>query len=171
MKITEQDALRFESKIAKSEGCWLWTGGTISKVPGRDYGRFVAGGKKLLAHRVSYQIANGRLPKRKEICHSCDCPRCVNPGHLFAGTHLVNMRDMFAKGRREHACGDRNGARTMPERHARGTRHPRHRLSEGQVLRIRELDGRIAHAEIARHYNVSDGCVQGILKRRTWRHL
>jgi len=64
--------------------CWLWKGIYFAG----GYGKFHDG-----AHRVSYKIKNGKIPKGKEICHKCNNQSCVNPSHLYAGTHKDNMND------------------------------------------------------------------------------
>lgn len=51
------------------------------------------------AHRVSWIIFRGKIPKGKHVLHKCDTPLCVNPKHLFIGTALDNIRDCFNKGR------------------------------------------------------------------------
>lgn len=62
----------------------------------------------LLAHRVAYQIYYGvDLTPDDIVCHKCDNPSCINPKHLFVGTHEDNVRDRVAKGR--SAIGERNG--------------------------------------------------------------
>lgn len=53
-------------------------------------------GKKL-AHRLSYEDANGTIPVGMHIMHSCDNPACVNPSHLSAGTAGDNMQDCSRK--------------------------------------------------------------------------
>lgn len=100
---------RFEAKFQKSEGCWNWTGALGTGKGESRYGQIKHQGKTLRAHVVSYQLHKGEVPDGLCVCHSCDNPRCVNPGHLFLGTHLVNMHDMYAKGRRKAASGERNG--------------------------------------------------------------
>jgi transcriptional regulator with XRE-family HTH domain len=73
--------------------CWVWTGPANEKRGG--YGRW----RRALAHRHSWELANGPIPDGLWILHHCDNPPCVNPAHLYAGTHLDNMRDMAERGR------------------------------------------------------------------------
>lgn len=86
---------RFWNKVEKSDGCWNWIG---SKRVG--YGAFKINGKVTGAHRYSFELKNGKIPDGMIICHSCDNPSCVNPDHLFLGSHRDNTIDAFNKGRR-----------------------------------------------------------------------
>ncbi len=80
-------------KVTES-GCWLWTGNLL-----KGYGRMP--GSQLRAHRVSYEMHKGHIPPDICVLHRCDVPCCVNPGHLFLGTHTDNNRDKVLKGRQK----------------------------------------------------------------------
>ena len=131
----ESDKERFWSKVNKNaSGCWLWIGSMADS----GYGAFSFARKTHGAHRASWMLHFGSIPYGLCVLHNCpdgDNPLCVNPGHLWLGTHQDNSDDMIAKGRsscseahsaiilRVVARGDRNGSRTHPESLARGNRH------------------------------------------------
>jgi hypothetical protein len=99
--------------------CWVWTAGKDEC----GYGVIRVGPRGMKAHRLSLALAGNPPPSGKEACHKCDNPGCVNPAHLFIGTHLENMRDCHAKGRNAVLRGDDSPSRRHPERLARGDRH------------------------------------------------
>lgn len=86
----------FARHVERRGECWIWVG-AIGK---HGYGLFNVDRRCVLAHRVAWQIASGQqAPKGLEICHRCDTPLCVNPAHLFVGTHADNMADGKNKNR------------------------------------------------------------------------
>lgn len=89
---------RFAAKVKDTGSCWLWTGACSDN----GYGQVRIGGRKgttVSAHRIVWQLCRGPIPNDLKVCHTCDIPNCVNPNHLFLGTHQMNMDDMILKGR------------------------------------------------------------------------
>lgn len=78
-----------------NSGCWLWTTGLIKA----GYGTLYWEGTTLRAHRMSYEVFVGPIPDGLFICHSCDNRACINPDHLWPGTHRDNIDDKIRKGR------------------------------------------------------------------------
>lgn len=88
---------RFLSKIKKnSKGCWIWQGATYMN----GYGHLRANAKYWSAHRFSYTLFKGEIPKGLVVMHTCDEKLCTNFRHLKAGTQQENVQDCIAKGRR-----------------------------------------------------------------------
>lgn len=91
---------RFWSKVDKSnlDGCWIWKASLSGQ---NGYGFFRIGKAEgcTTAHRFSYTLEKGIIPQGMLVCHSCDNPKCVNPNHLFLGTHRDNAIDRKNKGR------------------------------------------------------------------------
>lgn len=110
-------------------GCWLWLGSSSRW----GYGQLRVAGKTRQAHRLSYEAFRWAIPAGAFVCHACDTPACVNPAHLFLGTHADNMADMREKGR----------WRRDPAAHLasvrRGERHGNAKLSTADVLAIRAM--------------------------------
>lgn len=95
---TETTEQRFNKKyiINETTDCWEWQNATNNI----GYGMFRwTKGVMRTAHRVSYELFKGPIPKGMVVCHKCDNPKCVNPNHLWAGTMKDNYKDMLDKGR------------------------------------------------------------------------
>lgn len=145
-------AARFDKKVVPvpEAGCWLWLGGKS----GGGYGLIFASGRLHHAHRVAWAMRHGALPREKHVCHKCDTPACVNPDHLFIGTHAENMADRGKKGRAASFKGES---------------HPNAKLSEADIPVIRN-DTRM-HREIAADYGVKEAAIFKIKHRLSWRHI
>jgi hypothetical protein len=86
---------RFMAKIEENEkGCWIWTGAKFVS----GYGKINTGGKMVRAHRISYELSNGKIPIGMHVLHTCDNKLCVNPNHLEVGTQKKNMIDASTRG-------------------------------------------------------------------------
>ncbi len=94
MKTVEERFWKKVNKVGLGD-CWEWIG---AKTP-LGYGKIGVDHKTKYAHRVSWELHNGRIKKGFCVMHQCDNPSCVNPIHLQLGTQLENMRDRDAKGR------------------------------------------------------------------------
>ena len=106
-------------------------------------------------HRVAWSLVNGPIPKGMRVLHRCDNPPCCNPDHLFLGTDLDNIRDMWAKGRAVVHHGEQIHTS---------------RLGASQIAEIRTATGR-SRRDLARQYRVSHQTITQILLRQTWAHL
>jgi hypothetical protein len=155
-----------------STGCWEWQRALNKTGYGvAPHQRGKRGGR--LAHRVVYERLVGPIPVGMCLCHKCDNPRCVNPSHMFIGTHADNMRDAANKGRiRVPALsGDDHPFRQHPEYVPRGEDHA-HKLTEDQVREIRQ---RAANGEplkaLAVVFNVSAPTISAAVRRRNWKHV
>lgn len=137
-------------KIDESTGCWEWAKSKVS-----EYGRFYYRGLTRKAHRVSYELHVGLIPKGIFVCHRCDNPRCVNPEHLFLGDQTQNMADMVVKGRQPRVRGSRNG---------------NSKLTEDEVRSIRSAEG-LTHQALADKFGVGQPLITMIRNRKIWSHI
>lgn len=107
---------RFFGKITLPNGgknrCWIWCGARDKK----GYGLFrITQQEVARAHRLCYEIFNGDAGDDLVVCHKCDNPSCVNPKHLFLGTHNDNVQDCIKKDRRRYVSGPRHHSWKLSE--------------------------------------------------------
>lgn len=139
----------FWAKVEKTAGCWFWTGGLTDK----GYGAHHKDGRKISAHRYSYELHKGPLGKLHAL-HSCDTPRCVNPDHLNAGTHQQNMREAKERKRFNNPGGEV---------------HPSAKLTAKQAMEVMATE--TPGAELARKFGVSKSTIYAIRNGTNWRVL
>jgi hypothetical protein len=144
---------RFWAKVDKRgpDECWPWMGAIAPNGYGRIGDRYAT----LSAHVASYRLANGPFAKGLLVCHRCDNRRCVNPAHLFLGTHRDNALDMHAKGRGP-----------------KGETHGMAKLTEDDVRTIRQrLADNHTKMQLSRDYGVDPRLIYSIAKRTLWAHV
>jgi len=153
MYYEQKDVVRFLKKITKKpNGCWEW----ISVKNKDQYGQFYLKyfNRAIPAHRASFLMFNGNIPFQAIVCHHCDNPPCVNPEHLFLGSHKDNMMDKVKKGRHVSLSGIKSS---------------RSKLTETQVKEI--LESNYSNRKLSIQYNVSSTCIDNIKSGRTWHHI
>jgi HNH endonuclease len=140
---------RFWKKVKKvsPEECWIWT----ASFAHCGYGQIIkTHGFPIRAHRASWILHRGPIPKGLYVCHKCDNPPCVNPEHLFLGTQKDNSDDKIRKGR--FYVGE-----------------PR----KGELNPLSKLHatGNVTCREIAKMFNMYDGNIRKIVRRELWDHV
>ena len=141
---------RFWSKVNKATdtGCWEWT----ASLNVHGYGQFSHNGVTVRAHRHALDLSGIDLTG-KLVCHHCDNPRCVNPAHLFLGTHKDNTQDMINKNRRT-ACSSQPMLR---------------KLTDDQVKDIRS--SQLSQSQINAQYGISRTALQSIIYNKTYKDI
>ncbi len=145
---------KFMSRLDKDEsGCWLWRG--VLRASGHAHWRTRQ--YRDYAHRWSYRLFRGEIPAGAFVCHTCDVAHCVNPDHLYIGSHRDNMRDMKERGRAARPIGEA---------------HPMARLNEEQVRHIRHAKAAGASApDLACAFGVSASTINMAASGRNWKHI
>lgn len=133
-------------------GCWLWFGARSG-----EYGSVFEGGEQLAAHRMAYEDANGVGSLGLLLVrHRCDNPPCVNPDHLLSGTKSDNLNDAYERGFIVAV---------------RGEKHPRSRLTEKQVMSMRELAKTLPVYQIAPMFDVPYSVADHAITGNSWTYL
>jgi hypothetical protein len=147
---TVEELLRLNSCVNPLTGCVEWTGWRDKD----GYGRYVFNRVKITAHRASYELNFGKVPKGLFVLHKCDNPPCFNPDHLFIGTIQDNVDDMKKKGRAPNFKGEKN---------------PQAKLTSENVIFIRNSE--LCPSDLAKMFGVSFATIYDAIKGRTWKHL
>lgn len=148
---------KFWKKVQRTETCWLWLGDKDRRGYGRVRRREFSA-RTVQAHRYAWFLTHGDWPDLL-VCHRCDIPNCVNPEHLFLGTHQDNMDDMWRKGRGKPG-------------HIWGAKQGQAKLTDEKVLRIRALaEQGQTHDDIAAQFGVCRSNVSIIVRRKGWTHV
>lgn len=151
-KLPEVMEKRFWPNVEKTANCWVYKN-AIGRKSG--YGRISYGDSEIPAHRFSYELHFGKIPDDLLVCHKCDNRACVNPKHLFLGSHAENSKDMREK-----------------ERQCRGSRVSISKLTEIQVKQIKIMLKQGFLCEfIANKFNVSVTTIYPIKLGKTWKHI
>jgi hypothetical protein len=120
-----------------NSGCHLW----LKTVNPNSYGMIRDREKVLTAHRVAWMDAHGPIPDGMHVLHKCDVRSCVNPAHMFLGTHAENMDDKARK-RRSYT-----------------------KISDDMVRRIRELaSAGMMHKDIAKQLGLIRSSISPIIR-------
>jgi len=171
---------KFWPKVKKGPGCWEW----IGVRDGCGYGRLAVYRESkrvrvFLAHRLSWALNRGAIPRGLCVLHKCDNPPCVRPSHLWVGTQAENNADRDAKGRHWSVVkpdsaprGDAHWMRTRPDDVLRGECHGRAKLKERDVVKIKKLrtDG-VPVKDLVKRFGVSSSTIYFILSGETWAHI
>ena len=140
---------RFWSRVDKKgpDDCWEWTG----YIGDWGYGTMQYGYNSS-AHRISYEIAYGPIPKGKKCLHKCDNRKCVNPNHLYLGTQSDNMYDR---------------AKRNPNN--QGGREKGSKFYEGEAWLMKKLwkSGKFTQGQIAKMFKCSRNTIGHIVNGRT----
>lgn len=161
--LVKSDLLQLADEILSKENievtendCWEWQGAKT----GSGYGEIKRNKQKYYTHRVILQTHGEGFTEEKDFCcHKCDNPSCVNPDHLFAGSHKDNMEDAAEKGRL-----------TGPG--YKGEEHHQSKLTEEEVVEIREkyATENQQFQELAEEYDVNRPQIGNIISGRKWEH-
>lgn len=139
---------RFFNKVEITNTCWLWVG----SIRRGGYGQFKMPSKLMSAHRAAYLMFNGPIASDKNVLHKCDTPNCVNPAHLFLGSHQDNVIDKVNKGRQ-----------------AKRSSHGHAKLSENDIINIKKLrESGKTLKQIALQYQVHPNHIGLIIRGLRW---
>lgn len=162
-----------------NSGCWLWLGAASDGRHGISYGSIRVGHKTMGAHRASWISHKGPIPDGMIVCHRCDNGLCINPDHLFLGTHADNIADCWKK-KRSFWSKNPDGlaedalahARSKVKNTPKGVSNGNAKLIDSDVVIIRDMASRgISQRLIASQFGITSSIVSGIVNRKRWSHV
>lgn len=168
LRLEEATGLEWASKLKRApNGCLEWQGAR----DGRGRGRRHVGGKLKLVSRIVWEVVNGPIPDGMLLCHHCDNGSCVDPEHVYVGTHADNTRDAVVRGRYFFAIDPercRAAAKKAGQANtwAQGSGNPKAKLTDVQASAIRS-DTR-ATRFVAAEYGVERTTIQRIRRGALW---
>lgn len=159
MRKQTKDSFLEKVKINPLSGCWEWCGSMYKE----GYGQVSWNGKDYLAHRISawlfgiseFPLLGKNEKTTKFVLHKCDNKRCVNPSHLFVGTHTDNMQDAKKKGRLRAQSGELGNSSKITNRQA-------------EEIRKKYANG-VRQSALSAEYGVSQSSVSEIVKHKRYK--
>jgi hypothetical protein len=152
--------LDFKNRVSidAATGCWIWMG----HIRPDGYGRFMFA-NEIYANRASWALFNGSIPDGMMVLHKCPNGHnrsCVNPNHLYLGTHLQNMADKQLNGTNRSSYGET---------------HYRALLTDEQVKEIRRVHRKgirgFGMRALSKRFGVAESTVFAIIHRINWKHI
>lgn len=146
--------IRFYQKIDMlPDSCWIW----LASLWPDGYGKFVPfHNGSMRAHRWSYEYHIGPIPEDLLVLHECDVKECVNPDHLFLGTHKDNMKD-----------------RNNKNRQVQGENVNTAKLIADEVKEIRLLykNNMCTQKDLSSEFGVTPAMISSIIRRKSWKSI
>lgn len=153
-KITAHIRERILDNVVRVGACLLWQ----SPPTKAGYGLIWIDCLNVQVHRAAYEAFKGPIADGLLVLHRCDNRLCVEPEHLFLGTHLDNTRDMLTKGRANKVSGiEHFNAKLTPE------------IAAEMRRRFIPYDRRNGSSALAREFGVHQATAHVLLQGKTWK--
>lgn len=132
-------------------GCWVWKWGKDKD----GYGNVWRERTMKRVHRLYWLLLGRTIPEGLQMCHGHGCSKaCFNPEHLKPGTNAENQADRIRDGT-----------------DSRGEKCYKAKLTEAQVLAIRENVENKTYRKLGEEYGVDNTLISLIINRKCWKHI